>query len=53
MRHEAAILSAELATANLRQTYNDAKARLAAVKTAFEKEYDHAYYKAYEALKDR
>ena len=53
LRHEAAILSAELATVNQRQAYKDAKACLATAKTAYEKDYEHAYFKAFEALKDK
>jgi hypothetical protein len=53
MRHEAAVLSAECVTANLRQAFNDAKAHMVTAKADYNKAFHEAYYKAYDALKDK
>jgi hypothetical protein len=53
MRHDAAMLAAELGTANLQQTYRDTKARLAVDKAAYNKAFKQIYFDTFEALKDK
>jgi hypothetical protein len=53
MRHDAAMLAAELRTADLRQAYKDAKARMATAKADYNKAFKKTYFDAFEALKDK
>lgn len=53
MRHEAALTAAECATVNLQQAIDDAQAILTIAKAEYAKEYQYAYFKAFELLKDR
>ena len=51
--HDAAMLAAELGTANLRQAFNDAKARMVTAKADYNKAFHQTYFDAFEALKDK